>query len=233
MSNPTISQSSRLLVIDDEAAIRNMLEVGLQRAGFTVCGLPDGQQVIEMIDDYAPDLIILDVMLPGADGFTLLPSMRQATEVPIIMLSAKAETEEKIAGLTRGADDYIAKPFELPELIARVHSALRRPQLGQGETLRYADLMLNVGRRSVFRGSRKVNLSTREFDLLMTLMQQPELVLSRTQLLDLVWGYNNEVFPNTLETYISYLRAKIDSGESIKLIRTLRGRGYMLSAQSE
>jgi DNA-binding response OmpR family regulator len=210
-----------------------MLELGLTKAGFVVHGLPDGRDALSSIRSYAPDLVILDVMLPGMDGLSLLSLLRQSTEIPIIMLSARAETEEKITGLTRGADDYMAKPFELPELIARVHSALRRPRLGQGDTLKYSDLTVHVRRRDVFRGARKIDLSTREFDLLLTLIQQPEVVLTRAQLLDLVWGYNHEVFPNTLETYISYLRAKIDSGEKLKLIRTLRGKGYTLSDKVE
>jgi DNA-binding response OmpR family regulator len=156
--------------------------------------------------------------------------LRRLTEVPIIILSAKTETEEKIVGLSRGADDYIAKPFEVPELVARIHTALRRPRLGRREILRYRDLTVDVERRTAFRGARRILLSTREFDLLVTLLQQPGHVFTRDQLLDLVWGSNSSVFPNTLETYISYLRAKIDSGEDKKLIKTLRGVGYSLKA---
>lgn len=218
-----------VLIVDDEIAVREMLEIGLTRAGFSVEGISDGSTITDTIRACPPGLIILDVMLPGRDGFALLPVIRQETEVPIIMLSAKAEIEEKIAGLTRGADDYLSKPFELPELIARVHTALRRPHLGDGMVLQYTDLLLNVSRKTVTRGGRGIRLSSREFDLLLTLMQQPETVFTRNQLLDLVWGYNNEVYPNTLETYISYLRAKIDSGEQRKLIHTLRGKGYVLS----
>ncbi|MBV8354856.1 MAG: response regulator transcription factor, partial [Candidatus Eremiobacteraeota bacterium] len=173
---------------------------------------------------------VLDVMLPEMDGFTLLPALRRLTDVPIVMLSAKTETAEKVTGLSRGADDYLGKPFEIEELIARLRSALRRPRLQGRETFRYADLVVDVSRRSVFRGTRRIELSTREFDLLLTFVQHPEQVFTRAQLLDLVWGVDRDVVPNTVETYVSYLRAKIDSGEPVKLIQTLRGVGYVLRA---
>jgi DNA-binding response OmpR family regulator len=222
---------ARLLVVDDEVALRDMLELGLTQAGFLVRGVADGKSAIEVVRHWSPELIILDVMLPGIDGFTLLPALRRLTEVPIIMLSAKTETEEKIRGLARGADDYVAKPFELRELIARITTALRRPRLEHRDWLAYADLSVDLARRVVFRGTRRIDLSNREFDLLIALLQSPERVLTRAQLLDTVWGFETDVFPNTLETYISYLRAKIDSGESTKLIKTLRGVGYALQAQ--
>jgi len=173
-------------------------------------------------------VIVLDVMLPEIDGFTLLPALRRITDVPIVMLTARTETSEKVAGLSRGADDYVSKPFELEEPIARLHSALRRPRMELRQTFAYSDLSVDVGRRSVFRGTRRVELSTREFDLLLTLVRNPEHVFTRSQLLDLVWGVDRDVVPNTVETYISYLRAKIDSGEAVKLIHTLRGVGYSL-----
>lgn len=222
-------EGARLLVIDDEAAIRDLLHIGLSRAGFQVRGVADGKKIVSVSREYSPDLIILDVMLPGENGFTLLPILREVTEAPIIMLSAKNTTEERIMGLTRGADDYLGKPFELGELIARINSALRRPRLDPIDTLRFSDLVVNIQRKSVFRGGKKIELSSTEFDLLLTFMQQPDKTLSRSQLLDQVWGYDSDVFPNTVETYISYLRAKIDNGEETKLIHTLRGRGYTLS----
>ncbi|HTJ27509.1 MAG TPA: response regulator transcription factor [Candidatus Limnocylindria bacterium] len=221
---------ARVLVVDDETAMRDMLDFGLTRAGLLVKGAGDGTHALEIVRTWSPDLIVLDIMLPGMDGFELLPALRRVTEIPILVLSAKTETDEKITGLSRGADDYIAKPFELPELIARIHTALRRPRMGRREILRYRDLSVDVERRAAFRGTRRISLSTREFDLLVTLLQQPERVFTRAQLLDLVWGFQRDVYPNTLETYISYLRAKIDSGESTKLIKTLRGVGYQLSA---
>jgi len=219
---------ARVLVVDDEVAIRDLLEYGLAQAGFDVRCARDGRTALDAVRSWTPEVIILDVMLPEVDGFTLLPALRRLTDVPILMLSAKTATAEKVTGLSRGADDYLAKPFELEELVARLHSALRRPRLQQRETFRYNDLVLDVSRRAVFRGQRRIELSTREFDLLLTFVQHPERVFTRAQLLDLVWGVDRDVVPNTVETYVSYLRAKIDSGEETKLIQTLRGVGYVL-----
>jgi DNA-binding response OmpR family regulator len=190
----------------------------------------DGTAALAEVQRWLPEIIILDVMLPGVDGFTLLPALRRATEAPIIMLSARSEAHEKVTGLSRGADDYVAKPFELEELIARLHTALRRPRLESRPTLTYADLTVDVSRRAVFRGDKRVELSAREFDLLVTFLRSPERVFSRTELLDAVWGVDRDLVPNTVETYISYLRAKLDSGESVRLIQTLRGVGYALRA---
>ncbi len=221
---------ARVLVVDDEDALREMLDYGLHQAGFSVRTVADGAEMLRAISDWAPEVIVLDVMLPNVDGFTLLPSVRRLTDAPIIMLSAKTETAQKVTGLARGADDYVGKPFELEELIARLNSALRRPRMELREKFRYADVTVDVGRRSVFRGGRRIDLSTREFDLLLTFVRNPEQVFTRSMLLDLVWGVDRDVVPNTVETYISYLRAKIDSNEPVKLIQTLRGVGYALRA---
>jgi DNA-binding response OmpR family regulator len=221
---------ARVLVVDDEDALREMLDYGLHQAGFSVRTVPDGGEMLRVIAEWAPEVIVLDVMLPNVDGFTLLPSVRRLTDAPIIMLSAKTETAQKVTGLARGADDYVGKPFELEELIARLNSALRRPRMELREKFRYADVTVDVGRRSVFRGQRRIDLSTREFDLLLTFVRNPEQVFTRSMLLDLVWGVDRDVVPNTVETYISYLRAKIDSNEPVKLIQTLRGVGYALRA---
>ena len=135
-----------------------------------------------------------------------------------------------MTGLSRGADDYVAKPFELEELVARLHSALRRPRLEMRQAFTYGDLTVDVARRSVFRGTRRVELSTREFDLLLTFVRNPERVFTRSELLDLVWGVDRDIVPNTVETYISYLRAKLESGQPVRLIQTMRGVGYALRA---
>jgi DNA-binding response OmpR family regulator len=224
------SAGARVLVVDDEAAIREMLDYGLRQAGFDVRTVGHGRDLLTAVPEWHPEVIVLDVMLPEVDGFTLLPSIRRLTDAPILMLSAKTETAEKVAGLSRGADDYIGKPFELEELIARLNSALRRPRIELREKYRYADLVVDVGRRMVSRDSGPVELSTREFDLLLTFVRNPEHVFTRSQLLDLVWGVDRDIVPNTVETYISYLRAKIDSDEPVKLIQTLRGVGYTMRA---
>ncbi len=221
---------ARVLVVDDEVAIRDLLDYGLAQAGFTVRSVGDAPAALDAVRAWTPEVIVLDVMLPDIDGFALLPMLRRLTDAPIIMLSARAETAEKVAGLSRGADDYIGKPFELEELVARLQSALRRPRMEQRQSFRYADLTVDVGRRTAFRGNRRVELSTREFDLLLTLVRNAEHVFTRSDLLDLVWGVDRDVVPNTVETYISYVRAKIDSGEEVKLIQTLRGVGYVMRA---
>jgi DNA-binding response OmpR family regulator len=171
---------------------------------------------------------VLDVTLPDTDGFTLLPPARRLTDAPIIILSAQTESAQKVAALENGADDYVGKPFAIEELIARLNSALRRPRLELRELEQYADVGVDVGRRLVYRGRRSIELSTREFDLLLTFVRNPGVVFTRTMLLDLVWGGDCDVLPNTVETYISYLRAKIDSNEPLKLIHTLRGAGYVM-----
>ncbi len=222
---------ARVLVVDDEAAIRELLDYGLGQAGFAVRCVGDGAAALEAVKAWTPEVIILDVMLPETDGFTLLPALRRLTDAPIVMLSAKTETAEKVVGLSRGADDYVSKPFELEELVARLHSALRRPRMELRDIFSYADLTVDVSRRSVHRGNRRIDLSAREFDLLLTFIRHPEQVFTRSQLLDLVWGVDRDVVPNTVETYVSYLRAKLDSGEATKLIQTLRGVGYTLRAQ--
>lgn len=220
----------RVLVVDDEAAIRELLEYGLGQAGFNVRAVGDAPTALDAVRTWTPEAIVLDVMLPDIDGFALLPMLRRLTDAPIVMLSARTETSDKVTGLSRGADDYVGKPFELEELIARLQSALRRPRMEARESYRYGDLTVDVGRRTAFRGNRRVELSTREFDLLLTLVRNPEHVFTRSDLLDLVWGVDRDVVPNTVETYISYVRAKIDSGESVKLIQTLRGVGYVMRA---
>jgi DNA-binding response OmpR family regulator len=220
---------ARVLVVDDELAIRDMLSIGLTKAGFTVATVADGRLAIENVRSWNPEVVVLDVMLPEIDGYALLPAIRRISEVPIIMVSAKTAVSEKVMGLLRGADDYLAKPFDIEELVARILSALRRPRLEIRQTMRYCDLTVDVARRVVHRSGRRVQLSRREFDLLMTLFQQPERVFTRSQLLDYVWGVDRDVVPNVVETYISYLRAKIDNGESVRLIRTMRGSGYTLS----
>jgi two-component system OmpR family response regulator len=218
--------------VDDDAGLRHLLEYGLARAGFAVRSVPDGQGALLILREYSPDLVVLDVMLPEIDGIALLPEIRRMTTVPVVMLTARTELTEKLAGFSAGADDYVGKPFDLDELIARLRTLLRRPQFERTETLEYADLVLDLVRRTVSRGRRNIDLSPREFDLLRAFAERPETVLTRSELLDLVWGIDRDVIPNTVETYVSYLRAKIDSGERVKLIQTLRGVGYTLKANS-
>jgi DNA-binding response OmpR family regulator len=223
-----MQEQARILVVDDERNIRELLEIGLGDEGYDVRTAPDGQVGLQIARDWPPDAIVLDVMLPKIDGIALLPMFRKLTEAPILMLSAKAETGDKIAGLHGGADDYVAKPFELAELTARLETALRRPKLAQPQALRFADLEINLETRLAMRGARRISLSAREYDLLVALMRNPNRVFSRDQLLDQVWGTERFVGPGAVETYISYLRAKIDHGHPKRLIHTHRGVGYSL-----
>jgi DNA-binding response OmpR family regulator len=207
----------RIAVIDDERHLRELLELGLGEDGFEVRTAGDGQAGLTLVREWRPDAIILDVMLPYVSGLELLPMMRRVTEAPIIMLSAKADTDDRVTGLLRGADDYIPKPFEMSELVARLHSALRRPRLVAPSIVQYADLTIDLD-----------ELSAREYALLLTFVRNPERVFTRDQLLDLVWGSDRDVGPGAVETYVSYLRAKIDANFEPKLIRTIRGAGYAL-----
>jgi len=218
----------RVLVIDDEADVRELLEYGLGAAGFDVRCAGDGYAAMQIMQQWRPEAVLLDVMLPAIDGFSLLPALRRVTDAPIIMLTARYQTADKVRGLFQGADDYLAKPFEMDELVARLHARLRRPRLETRETLAYADLVIDVSARTVVRGRRAIELSTREFDLLLTLMRHAERVLSRDQLLDLVWGHERDVTPATVETYVSYLRAKLERTGEPTLIQTIRSVGYSM-----
>jgi len=218
----------RVLVIDDERHIRDLLEIGLGDEGYDVRSAPDGQVGLQIAREWPPDAIVLDVMLPKIDGIALLPMFRKLTEAPILMLSAKSETTDKISGLQNGADDYVAKPFEMNELMARLETALRRPRLAQPAVLRFSDLEINLETRVAMRANRRIALSAREYDLLLALLRNPNRVFSRDQLLDQVWGTDRFVGPGAVETYISYLRAKIDHGFPKRLIHTHRGVGYSL-----
>jgi DNA-binding response OmpR family regulator len=225
-----LAQSARVLVVDDELGLRQLLQYGLEQAGFAVRTVPDGAGAFLLLESWIPDLIVLDVMLPDRDGLALLPEFRKLTTAPVVMLTARAELDEKLAGFSAGADDYVAKPFDLEELVARVRTLLRRPQIERRETLSYADLTIDTSSRTAYRGNRRIELSPREFDLLRVFAEHAGDVLTRSELLDLVWGVDRDVIPNTVETYVSFLRAKIDSGERVKLIHTLRGAGYSLRA---
>jgi DNA-binding response OmpR family regulator len=218
----------RLLVVDDERPIREMLELGLKSRGFEVRSVPDGPAAIPLIKEWNPELILLDVMMPKVDGLSMLPMLRRLTEAPIMMLSAKGELEDRVHGLDRGADDYLAKPFEMSELEARLRSALRRPRLEHVEVITYADVEVELQTRTVRRGGKTLDLSPLEYDLFVTLLRHPRRVFSREQLLDLVWGHDAEVGPGNVERYISYVRAKVDEGTAARLIHTIRGVGYSL-----
>jgi DNA-binding response OmpR family regulator len=215
-----------ILVVDDEPNVRDMLEIGLAQHGFSVRCAADGPQALGMLPDLRPDAILLDIMMPKIDGVSLVPLIRRLTEAPIVMLSALSDAQDKIAGLTAGADDYVGKPFDLGEVAARLRAQLRRPQLAKRDVIRYADVVLDVTSRRAQTAAGPVELTTREFDLLVTLLREPGRVFTRDQLLDRVWGRDAAVEPNVVETYVSYLRAKLGEAGPRPLIRTIRRVGY-------
>ncbi|HLI96343.1 MAG TPA: response regulator transcription factor [Candidatus Baltobacteraceae bacterium] len=219
---------SRILVVDDERRIRELLELSLSHHGYEVRSAADGQAALAVAKEWEPDAVILDVMLPKIDGISLLPMLRRVTDAPVIMLSAKGEVEDKVSGLTHGADDYISKPFEIDELLAHVEAKLRRPRLEHREVLNYDDLAVDLETHIVERAGRRVDLSPLEYKLLVTLLRRPKRVFTRDDLLALVWGDEKDVTPSAVERYISYLRAKIDDGFGKPLLHTVRGVGYTL-----
>jgi len=221
-------QNARVAVVDDDRMVREMLELGLSREGYTVRTASDGQAALGLVREWEPELIVLDIMMPKIDGLALLPMLREITQAPIIMLTAKGETADKVRGLSSGADDYLVKPFIFEELLARLQAKLRRPQLIEEHVLRWHDISLNPDTYEVWRGKEKLDLTQREFELLSVFMREPRRVFSKDHLLEIVWGHDFEGGPNIVETYISYLRAKIDRSNENSFVRTVRGVGYGL-----
>jgi two-component system OmpR family response regulator len=223
-------RSERVLVVDDEPNIADLVATALRYEGFEVQSAGSGRAALAGVDAFRPDLVVLDIMLPDLDGFEVARRLRQqARKTPILFLTARDATEDKVRGLTLGGDDYVTKPFSLEELLARVRAVLRRVSDGSDAPARlsFADLELDEETREVFRGQRAIELTPTEFKLLRYLMLNPRRVLSKAQILDHVWEYDFGGDANVVETYISYLRKKVDSGEP-PLIHTLRGAGYSL-----
>jgi DNA-binding response OmpR family regulator len=221
---------ARVAVVDDDRMIREMLELGLSREGFEVRTAADGLAALDVVRGFDPEIIILDIMMPKIDGLALLPRLREITQAPILMLTAKGAVEDKVASLSGGADDYMIKPFIFEELIARLQAKLRRPQLIEENVVRWRDVSINPDTREAWRGKEPIEFTQREFDLLSVFLREPRRVFSKDHLLELVWGHDFEGGPNIVETYISYLRAKVDRpGEVGSFIRTVRGVGYGLS----
>ena len=215
-----------VLIVDDERNVREMLEIGLAQHGFAVLSAADGPCALELLRSNPPDAILLDVMMPKIDGISLVPLIRRITEAPIVMLSALNDAQDKIAGLAAGADDYVAKPFDLGEVAARLRAQLRRPQLAKRDVIRYADVAIDTATRRVETASGPAELTAREFDLLVTFLREPGRIFTRDQLLDRVWGSDAAVEPNVVETYVSYLRTKLGERGPRPLIRTIRRVGY-------
>src|ERR671918_454010 len=222
-----------VLVVDDEEYIRDLVASSLRLAGFTARAVSDGSQALAAVEHSAPDLVILDVRLPGIDGFEVCRTLRAAgSDVPVVFLTARDTPEDRLSGFTKGGDDYVTKPFSLEELVARVRAVLRRsqPARRRGSSLSYADLMLDEETMRVSRAGKPIRLSPTEFKLLRYLLLNAERVLSKGQILDHVWQYDFDGKSGVVENYISYLRKKIDVVEP-PLIHTVRGFGYVLRTE--
>ncbi len=220
---------ARVLVVDDEASIRDFIELGLSREGFAVRTAPDGRAALTAVDQFQPDLVIVDVMMPRMDGLSLTRELAGDPRRGLIILSARDETKDRIVGLELGADDYLVKPFEFAELLARIRSVLRRRQPDQAEVLQTGDLVLDRSRRTATYRGEPVELSPREFDLLYYLASHRGRVLERDRLLNAVWGVSFYGDENNLEVYVRYLRRKLGDDDR-RLIQTVRGVGYRLAA---
>jgi two-component system OmpR family response regulator len=224
---------ARLLVVDDELNIRELLSATLRFAGFDVDVAADGREALAKVEKDRPDLLVLDVMMPGLDGLSVLRRLREnALDVPVLLLTARDATEDKVAALNVGADDYITKPFSLEEVIARVRAVLRRagdrgPGAEQRRVLAFADIELDEDSYEVRKAGAPVALSPTEFKLLRYFLQNPNRVLSKAQILDTVWEYDFGGDANVVESYVSYLRRKVDTTDP-RLLHTIRGVGYVL-----
>jgi two-component system response regulator MprA len=221
----------RILVVDDDPAVRDSLRRSLTFNGYEIDVAGDGQRGLAAVAQRRPDLVVLDVMMPGLDGLETCRRLRAAGEdLPVLMLTAREAISDRVSGLDAGADDYLVKPFALDELLARLRALLRRsvPAGEVGQQLRFSDLVLDLGTREVWRGSRSITLTRTEFNLLELFMRHPRQVLERGQILEEVWGYDFPTTANSLEVYVGYLRRKLEAGGEPRLIHTVRGVGYSL-----
>jgi two-component system, OmpR family, response regulator MprA len=218
----------RVLVVEDDAEIADVLRRTLRHDGYEVRTAADGLEGLDAATEFMPDLVILDLGLPKLDGVEVCRRLRAQSDVPILILTARTETDDRVAGLDAGADDYIVKPFERLELSARIRALLRRRPPRGSASLTVADLSLNPDTREVGRSKRRIDLTNREFELLEYLMRNQRLVISRERLLEEVWGYDPMAMTNTIDVFISNLRRKLEEGGEPRLLHTMRGAGYVL-----
>jgi two-component system response regulator MprA len=224
------SRAPRVLVVEDDEDIAQALQRSLRMEGYEVRAAADGHAALEHRRSFAPDLVILDLGLPGLDGLEVARSLRAEDDVPILILTARDALESRVEGLDAGADDYLVKPFERQELLARMRALLRRRPPRGSAPLRVGDLSLNVDTHEVERGERSIELTQREFELLEYLMRNERIVISRQRLLDEVWGYDPFSTTNTIEVFVSNLRRKLEAEGDPRLLHTIRGAGYVLRA---
>jgi two-component system response regulator MprA len=216
-----------ILVVDDDPKIRSVLERGLRFEGYDVQIAAGGQEALQLARETPFDLVVLDLTMPRMDGLEVCRRLRRGMSVPILMLTARDAVPDRIVGLDTGADDYLTKPFDFEELLAHVRALLRRTQPQSGEILTFADLRLNTGTREAERSGRRIDLTTREYELLLLFMRHPRQVLLRDQIMDRVWG-DAMVESNAIEVHIGRLRDKLETDDEERLIQTIRGAGYTL-----
>jgi len=223
--------SARVLVVEDDEAIADVLRRSLRAEGHEVKSAGDGAEALTAAEQFTPDLVVLDLGLPRLDGIEVLRRLRaDGSDVPVLILTARTETENRVEGLDTGADDYLPKPFERAELLARIRALLRRRPPRGSASIVVGDLQLNPDTREVRRGDREIELTNREFELLEYLAQNRKLVVSRERLLEDVWGYDPFEQTNTIDVFISNLRRKLEEGGEPRLLHTKRGAGYVLKA---
>jgi two-component system response regulator MprA len=220
----------KILIVDDERAVRESLRRALELEGYEIELAEDGAEALERLESQPePDAMVLDVLMPRVDGLEVSRTVRRnGSHLPILMLTARTQVEDRVEGLDAGADDYLTKPFALEELLARVRALLRRTSEGSGETLQFADLVLDPGTREVTRGGERIELTRTEFSLLELFLINPRQVLTRSLIFERVWGYDFGFASNSLDVYIGYLRRKTEAGGKPRLIHTVRGVGYAL-----
>src|SRR5919106_3604359 len=220
--------TGRVLVVEDDAEIADVLRRTLRQEGHEVRSAGDGVAALELAEDFVPDLVILDLGLPKLDGVEVCRRLRSSSDVAILILTARTETDDRVVGLDAGADDYLVKPFERKELLARMRALLRRRPPRGSASLTVGDLSLNPDTREVTREGRRIELTNREFELLEYLMRNERLVISRERLLEEVWGYDPMAMTNTIDVFVSNLRRKLEDEGEPRLLHTKRGAGYAL-----
>ena len=225
--------SPKILIVEDEEQIASFLRRGLSYEGYEVETAADGTTALGKARDARPDLVVLDLMLPGMDGLEVCRRLRTAhSSLPIIILTARDSVSDRVQGLDAGSDDYMVKPFALAELLARVRALLRRAGPGEPEVLQFADLRLDTGTRQVYRAETRIELTSKEFDLLELFLRHPKQVLTRETIYDRVWGYDFGGESNIIEVYIRYLRQKLEADGRSRLLFTVRGVGYVLREET-
>lgn len=217
-----------ILIVEDDEAIVRLLRRGLNFEGYQVETALDGETGLALAREHHPDLVILDLMLPGIDGLEVCQRLRGSSNVPILMLTAKDTIQDRVSGLDAGADDYLVKPFELDEVLARVRALLRRTQTERVQVLSFNDLSLDTSTRQATRNNRTISLTAKEYDLLELFLRHPRQVLTREMIFDRVWGYDFGGESNVLDVYIRYLRQKLETEGESRLLHTVRGVGYVL-----